>query len=72
LRRARRPTPCAGFPLSYGLSSIDPGFTYNNVFALSDPTVSTLDPGMGGACDSHFSTTAAYSASSFYEQTTSS
>jgi hypothetical protein len=65
-------SPCrtpAGFPLSWGLASIDPGFTFNNVFSVSEEDVSGLDPGTGGSCQSTFSTSVTYSTSSFTEST---
>ncbi|KAL4429043.1 hypothetical protein ABPG77_006082 [Micractinium sp. CCAP 211/92] len=60
----------AGFPLSWGLSSVDPGFTYQNIFSLNDSVVSGLDPGLGGACKAEFSNKVSYSTYSFKESTT--
>jgi hypothetical protein len=51
------------------LASIDPGFTFNNVFSVSEDDVSGLDPGTGGSCQSTFSTSVTYSTSSFSEST---
>ncbi|KAL4424164.1 hypothetical protein ABPG75_001465 [Micractinium tetrahymenae] len=61
-----------GFPLSWGLASIDPGFVYQNVFSLNDSSVSGLDPGLGGACESRFSTTVSFSTSQFTETSSTS
>ncbi|PSC74266.1 hypothetical protein C2E20_2665 [Micractinium conductrix] len=56
-----------GFPLSWGLASVDPGFTYQNIFSINDTTVSGLDPGTGGQCRSDFSSQLSYSTSAFSE-----
>ncbi|KAL4438542.1 hypothetical protein ABPG77_000190 [Micractinium sp. CCAP 211/92] len=65
-----------GFPLSWGLASIDPGFVYQaspaNIFSVNDSSVSGLDPGLGGACESRFSTTISFSTSQFTDSSSTS
>lgn len=58
----RRP---AGFSASWGLSNVDPGFTYTPIFSVDNSVVTSLYPGDDGSCRSEFSTSSYYSHSDF-------
>lgn len=62
----RAPRP-AGFPLSWGFASVDPGFTNNFIFAVNDSVVSGLDLGTGGSCQSELSNKVTYSSNTLKE-----
>ncbi|PSC74007.1 MAC perforin family [Micractinium conductrix] len=60
-----------GFPLSFGMSSTDPGFTYSPVFELTPANVGTVTS-TGGSCSSQFSTSTYNSANNMKESITAS
>ena len=63
--RHHAPLSGAGFSLSWGLSSLDPGFTYTPIFQVNDSVVTSLYPGTDGSCRSEFSTSSYFSHSDF-------
>lgn len=55
-----------GLPISVGMSSLDPGFTLQPIFAINASQVVSL-PTTGGMCTSQFSTSVYNTASAFKE-----
>ena len=65
--------PAQFFTLNFILSNPkQTGPAPQNVFSLNESSVSGLDPGLGGACESRFSTTVSFSTSQFSESSSTS
>ncbi|KAL4438541.1 hypothetical protein ABPG77_000189 [Micractinium sp. CCAP 211/92] len=60
-----------GFPLSFGMSSVDPGFTLTPIFQLTPDNVRTL-ASTGGGCTSQFSSSSYNSAQDMKESVSAS
>lgn len=60
-----------GFPISFGMSSLDPGLTLTPIFQLTPDNVRTL-ASTGGSCTSQFSTSTYNSASDMKESVSAS